>query len=286
VTVPGENAVPASRGHEHRPSAPRNLAERGNISNKRLPTRGLWFAEAYLVWEANELGGLGHPRVKICRMQPDLVFDVGAHFGNDTAYYLSRGFRVVAVDAHPSCCCALYRRFPEAVTARKLHILNFAIAEHPGLCTLLESDVDSQWNTIVPEVAAGKSGSFSEIVVPALTFDHVFERFNTPYYLKVDIEGSELSVFRCLVDRPVYISFEVGPDASPILQILRDLGYSRYKLVNQRLMHENGVSGTGPFGEETKGSWVDDKAIQEQLCATQIPGSGHPGDWFDIHAGL
>jgi FkbM family methyltransferase len=219
-------------------------------------------------------------------MQTDLIFDIGAHNGNDTAYYLSRGFRVVAVEAHPQYCCALYQRFREAIAAARLHVLNFAIAERSGLCTLLESQAESQWNTIVPEVAASKSGDFHEIIVPALTFDHVFERFNTPYYLKVDIEGSELNVFRHLVDRPQYVSFETGPDVFTNLRILRDLGYSRYKLVNQRLIHLEAVAWSGPFGEDTEGPWVNDQVLEEQLRAIQTPGSIRPDDWFDIHVGL
>ena len=76
--------------------------------------------------------------LEFSRMQTDLVFDVGAHYGNDTAYYLSRGFRVVAVEAHPKCFCELYQRFSESIAAGKLHILNFAVAERHGLCTLLD----------------------------------------------------------------------------------------------------------------------------------------------------
>ena len=211
---------------------------------------------------------------------------MGAHYGGDTGYYLSRGFQVVAVEAHPKCCRALNEQFTDALAAGRLHILNFAVAERPGLCTLLESDVDSQWNTIVPAVAPGKSGSFREMIVPALTFDHVLERFGPPYYLKVDIEGSEINVFRHLIDRPRYISFEVGQDVIPILGILRGLGYSRYKLVNQRLMHEAKIGGTGPFGEEAMGQWMNEQVLERELRETVIPGKGHPGDWFDIHAGL
>jgi hypothetical protein len=31
----------------------------------------------------------------------DLVYDVGFHQGEDTAFYLKKGFRVVAFEAHP-----------------------------------------------------------------------------------------------------------------------------------------------------------------------------------------
>jgi len=64
----------------------------------------------------------------------------------------------------------------------------------------------------VPSIAAGKSGKFREVMVPAVTSDHVFARFGTPFYLKVDIEGSELNVFRHLSDAPQYVSFETGQD--------------------------------------------------------------------------
>ncbi len=33
--------------------------------------------------------------------KPDLVFDVGAHKGEDSDFYLNLGYRVVAVEANP-----------------------------------------------------------------------------------------------------------------------------------------------------------------------------------------
>jgi FkbM family methyltransferase len=231
-----------------------------------------------------------HPDIQP-NMQTDLIFDVGAHNGNDTAYYLSRGFRVVAVEAHPLYCCALFQRFRQEIAGGRLHVLNFAVAEQAGLCALLESQKESQWTTIIPEVAADKSGDFREVMVAALTFDHVFARFGIPFFLKVDIEGSELSVLKHLVgrpeaDRPQYVSFETGADVFMNLQILRDLGYARYKLVNQRVIHEKTIASSGPFGEDTPGAWVSREAIEEQVRAIRQPGAIRPDDWFDIHAGL
>ena len=34
-------------------------------------------------------------------MDDDLIFDVGLHHGDDAAYYLSKGFRVVGIEANP-----------------------------------------------------------------------------------------------------------------------------------------------------------------------------------------
>ena len=35
-------------------------------------------------------------------MDPKLVYDVGMHRGDDTAYYLHKGYRVVGVQANPA----------------------------------------------------------------------------------------------------------------------------------------------------------------------------------------
>ena len=34
--------------------------------------------------------------------EQDLIYDVGMHNGDDTAYYLHKGFRVIAIDANPA----------------------------------------------------------------------------------------------------------------------------------------------------------------------------------------
>jgi hypothetical protein len=90
--------------------------------------------------------GLRTPLPEYFHMHTDLIFGVGAHRGIDTAYYLSCGFRVVAVEAHPLYGCLLYQRFRKEVSEGRVHILNIAVAEQPGLCALLESQAESQWD--------------------------------------------------------------------------------------------------------------------------------------------
>ncbi len=43
---------------------------------------------------------------------PRLVFDAGMNNGDDTAYYLFRGFDVVAIEANPALCARARRRLP------------------------------------------------------------------------------------------------------------------------------------------------------------------------------
>lgn len=59
-----------------------------------------------------------------------LVFDVGLHNGSDTAYYLHRGYDVVAVEANPRFCALAERRFAPEIAAGRLEIRS----GHRGPC--------------------------------------------------------------------------------------------------------------------------------------------------------
>jgi 16S rRNA A1518/A1519 N6-dimethyltransferase RsmA/KsgA/DIM1 with predicted DNA glycosylase/AP lyase activity len=62
-------------------------------------------------------------------IQGDLIFDVGMHLGEDTEFYLKKGFRVVAIEADPLHCSRVAERFAREVAKRQLVILNVAITK-------------------------------------------------------------------------------------------------------------------------------------------------------------
>ena len=49
--------------------------------------------------------------------QDDLIFDVGLHRGEDTEFYLKKGFRVVAFEANPRARLTLHE------TLRGVHLI-------------------------------------------------------------------------------------------------------------------------------------------------------------------
>jgi hypothetical protein len=57
-------------------------------------------------------------------MVPDLIYDIGMHNGNDTAYYLFRGFRVVGVEANPLLVEQVRERFAAEIASNRLTVLN------------------------------------------------------------------------------------------------------------------------------------------------------------------
>ena len=71
-------------------------------------------------------------------MQDSLVYDIGAHTGEDTAFYLSRGFHVVSVEANPDLCEGLSTRFGDAVAEGRLQVVNKAVARERGSITFYQ----------------------------------------------------------------------------------------------------------------------------------------------------
>lgn len=65
-------------------------------------------------------------------MQPDLIYDVGVNDGEDTAYYLSRGFRVVGIECSPVMVEGLRDRFKDEIADGRLVLLNVGVASHNG----------------------------------------------------------------------------------------------------------------------------------------------------------
>jgi FkbM family methyltransferase len=66
----------------------------------------------------------------------DLIYDVGMNNGDDTAYYLSLGFRTVAIEANPELVEQAKSRFAREISAGRLFILNIGIADREGVCCM------------------------------------------------------------------------------------------------------------------------------------------------------
>lgn len=217
----------------------------------------------------------------------DLIFDLGLHHGEDTEFYLAKGFRVVAVEANPDLCAEATRRFATAVADGSLTIVNRALAEQPGEITFFDNEF-SAWGTVDPKWAARnrRMGSNSrERTVQATTMPELLQEFGTPYYAKIDIEGMDMVALRGLREvtaRPNFVSIESDKVSFRALreefETLTELGYTRFKLVSQRdvpkqqppqppregsyVARSFELGSSGLFGEETPGEWVGaDEAI-------------------------
>src|SRR5271165_2389470 len=169
-------------------------------------------------------------------MQADLIYDVGMGNGDDTAYYLSRGFRVVAIEANPLMVAQISRRFEREIAAGALSILNLGIGEREGELPFWICDSCSDWSSFARSVASRDGAAHHEIQVPCRRFKSVLTESGIPYYLKLDIEGREICCLRDLTaftDLPKYVSFEQSGCYREALPLLHKLGYTGFKLISQ-----------------------------------------------------
>jgi FkbM family methyltransferase len=135
-------------------------------------------------------------------MLKDLVFDVGLHDGADTAYYLGRGFRVVAVDANPAMIEKAKKDFPKEVASNRLVLVNAAIADTAGERRFWISD-KSEWSSF-DECTSKRQGTLAEpVTVRCELFSTILQKYGIPLYLKIDIEGNDAICIRALS--------EIGP---------------------------------------------------------------------------
>lgn len=166
-------------------------------------------------------------------MTPDLVFDVGMNNGDDTAYYLFKGFRVVAVEADPSLIESARDRFADAIRQRRLDLVHAAVGPREEVAEFWICEGRSEWNSFDRQIASREGRRHHAIPVPCRPFRDLLRQYGTPYYLKVDIEGHDGYCIADLDpdDLPPYVSREVG--ALEDLLALARLGYRKFKLITQ-----------------------------------------------------
>jgi FkbM family methyltransferase len=156
--------------------------------------------------------------------------------GDDTAHYLSRGFRVVAVEAEPGAAAGARARFAEEISAGDLTVLNVGIASAPGEATFWVCDSHPSWSSFHREIASRSGSTHHPVAVPCIRFNDLLAQFQRPYYIKVDIEGNDRLCVDSLThdNAPQFLSIEMGHQAG-ILDIaaLYRVGYRRFVCLRQ-----------------------------------------------------
>lgn len=218
-------------------------------------------------------------------LQEDLIFDIGFHNGEDTDFYLKKGFRVLAVEANPHLHAAGVQRFRQQIESGQLTLVNVAIAEADGPIRFFINRRVTEWGTTSQEFAARNvrlGAASDEISVLGMRFERILGDFGVPYYLKIDIEGADLLCLRGLHQcgkQPTHVSLESTKTSWAGLlsefQQLRALGYHRFKVVSQEgvphqacpnppwegeyVQHRFMRGSSGAFGDEAPGEWLSER---------------------------
>lgn len=213
---------------------------------------------------------------------PPLIYDVGAHKGEDSAFYLKLGYKVVAVEANPELAMLLSERFAREAADGRFILVDKAIGAG-GPVTFYVNLIESVWGTTDPEWARRNEdlGAASDpITIESVRFSDLLREQGCPDYLKVDVEGADMLCIEGLRGtdcRPRFLSIESNKtswrDLKREFDVLESLGYDRFKIVNQKkhrpgrfrtvggelAAHEFEEGATGPFGEMLPGRWLSRK---------------------------
>ena len=223
-----------------------------------------------------------------------LVYDIGAHQGEDTEYYLERGFNVIAFECMPENIRIIQERFHQELSTRQLILETRAVLSGGGKGNIAEFFVDenSVWGTLHRKWAERnlRLGSKNKVIsVETMDPKQIFKDYGKPYFIKIDIEGEDINVLQALAtldisDRPRYVSIESSKTSWRSLisefKVFEELGYKRYAVVAQSKMpgttskwisnngnvksYNHQMHSSGPFGEDlSKSCWISKKqAVQ------------------------
>ena len=163
----------------------------------------------------------------------DLIYDVGMNNGDDTAYYLSLGFRTVAIEANPELVEQANLRFASEIASKRLVILNIGITEREGEFPFWVCETNSRWSSFNRAKASIGDLPTHQIQVQGARFETIFGQFGIPFFCKIDIQGSESLCLQAFKSKqiPRYLSVEAGDTRQ--LEVLNGLGYSLFKCISQ-----------------------------------------------------
>lgn len=165
-------------------------------------------------------------------VQRDLIFDLGMYEGQDTRFYLSKGFRVVALEANPELVRSSEEKFASQIASGQLTIVPKALWHEAG--ATIPFYVYSAWSSVYPQIAGRDNSPTRQVQVTTTTVGEMFSQHGVPYYLKCDIEGADRIVCDQVVaqpEKPDFVSFE--DEQGELARTLAQGGYDRFQFVNQ-----------------------------------------------------
>jgi FkbM family methyltransferase len=229
----------------------------------------------------------------------NLIIDLGMNNGDDTAYYLKKGYKVVAVEANSELCKKALKRFSEEIDNGTLQIVNAAIWKADGKQTFYINLENDHWSSLDIGWAGRDKSKYKETIVECITLPYLFELYGVPNYLKIDVEGVDEFVLQQLSEMdklPLFVSVEDCRFGYKYMSILNQIGYDGFKILDQSAVSsliDNAISHTflegssGPLGNDIPVRWLSYQQMVKEYSTTVRDVSGNRiaprTHWWDIH---
>jgi FkbM family methyltransferase len=239
----------------------------------------------------------------------NLIFDLGYHNGDDTHYYLAKGYNVVAIEANPYLVAEGERKFAQELKAGRLRLINKAISSERGMIEFFIHRTKSDWSSCFEDIVKSDGSEPETVIVETISLHQLYKQYGVPHYLKVDVEGCDVYTAQQVFEykqKPAYISFETSRrDYAGIFSYLFVAGYKRFQLVNQLVNQQRSVELGSHTGEQTEyeftkfssGLFGDDLPVDKWLSfdealsrymkykeLKQLDNKELGLGWLDVHA--
>lgn len=250
---------------------------------ERIPNGTYWLDK-----KKNIIAGGNMKKIAdLCRPRNHkLIFDLGFHDGDTSVNFLREGHKVVGVECNPELVSECKKKFCTLLLNGSLRLIDNCITDADGQDVKFYLPTHPVWSSCNKNIAEREEES-REIVVKSLTLKTLIDIYGCPDYCKIDIEGNDIIALHSIINtnyRPTVISCESqcygkGENGSglEVLDKLKELGYTKYMLVNQR------TNSQFRFEFNTEYPWVSYNEIKEQLLNIE-DNSDTYGRWVDIYA--
>jgi len=228
-----------------------------------------------------------------------IVYDVGMKNGDDSAYYLAKGYRVIGIDANPEMCRLCEKRFSQEISDGSMTVLNVGVSDTPGVATFFINKEIPSISTFEPARFENEEWAPKEwdpVSVETVRLSSIIAERGFPEFIKVDVEFYDGKVLRDLLVngiKPKYISAEAQEIDTYCLLVA--LGYTKFKIVdgptvqdkysNMEILRLDGTrfnysfpyESSGPFGPDLDGAEFGKVRALVTLLR-------HGLGWVDVHA--
>lgn len=163
----------------------------------------------------------------------DLVFDVGANFGNRVELFLGLHAKVVAIEPQKKCTDYLKTKYKDLMIEEvglgaKNELKIFYEADHSVLSTFSNEYIEKVKDTRHKTTIWKKKHE-----IQIVTLDEMITKYGNPQFIKIDVEGYEYEVLCGLNQKVGIISFEynVPEMAETVVKCIKKLhllGYNQF----------------------------------------------------------
>jgi FkbM family methyltransferase len=230
-----------------------------------------------------------------------IIYDLGAYDGTDTQYYLKKNYKVLAVEPDKNLCLHIKKKTKNY--KKNLIIINKAISNSRKKINFYINKQDRKVSTTFLKDI--NYANFKKIKVSPVNLIALFRTYGVPFYIKIDIEKSELIALKQILKskkKIAFISIEDCHLSFKYLKLLKKIGYKKFKLINQynnqflidkSVNHKFHLHSSGKFGEEIdkKQKWSNYDIFLKKYTRIvrnrkDLKRLSRPHIWYDIHAKL